>query len=71
MKVLIACEFSGTVRDEFIRRGHDAMSCDLLPSETPGPHYQGNVIDILGGGVSANDCSPAMYLSLFVGFALE
>jgi site-specific DNA-cytosine methylase len=47
MKVLVACEYSGTVRDAFIERGHDAMSCDLLPSETPGPHYQGDVRDIL------------------------
>lgn len=47
MKVLIACEFSGAVRDAFISRGHDAISCDLLPSESPGPHYQGNVTDIL------------------------
>lgn len=47
MRVLIACEFSGTVRDAFIARGHDAMSCDLLPSETDGPHYQGNVINLL------------------------
>lgn len=43
MKVLVACEFSGRVRDAFIERGHDAVSCDLLPSETPGPHYQGHV----------------------------
>ncbi len=50
MKVLVACEFSGTVRDAFIARGHDAMSCDLLPSETPGPHFQGNVLDIIGSG---------------------
>lgn len=50
MKVLIACECSGRVRDAFLARGHDAMSCDLLPSETPGPHYQGNVLDILGDG---------------------
>jgi hypothetical protein len=50
MKVLIACEFSGIVRDEFIKLGHDAISCDLLPSETDGPHYQGNVLDIIGGG---------------------
>lgn len=48
MKVLVACEFSGTVRDAFIRAGHDAMSCDLLPTESPGPHYQGNVLDLLG-----------------------
>jgi len=47
MKVLIACEFSGTVRDEFIAHGHDAMSCDLLPTEKPGPHYQGDIRDVL------------------------
>lgn len=47
MKVLIACEFSGTVRDAFLRRGHEAMSCDLLPTETEGPHYQGDVRDVL------------------------
>lgn len=46
MKVLVACEFSGTVRDAFIARGHDAMSCDLLPTEKPGPHYQGDVRDL-------------------------
>lgn len=45
MKVLIACEFSGTVRDAFIANGHDAMSCDFLPTEKPGPHYQGDVMD--------------------------
>ena len=50
MKVLVACEFSGTVRDAFARRGHDAMSCDLLPTEKDGPHYQGNVMDIIGDG---------------------
>lgn len=50
MKILIACEFSGAVRDAFIRRGHDAMSCDLLPTEVPGPHYQGDVRDVLGEG---------------------
>lgn len=48
MRVLVACEFSGTVRDAFIALGHDAMSCDLLPTESPGPHYQGDVRDILG-----------------------
>lgn len=46
-RVLIACEFSGIVRDAFIARGHDAMSCDLLPTERPGPHYQGDVRDVL------------------------
>jgi hypothetical protein len=50
MKVLVACEFSGTVRDVFIAKGHDAMSCDLEPSSTPGPHYQGDVLDILDHG---------------------
>ena len=47
MKVLIACEYSGRVRDAFIRGGHDAMSCDLLGTDTPGPHYQGDVRDVL------------------------
>ncbi len=47
MRVLVACEFSGVVRDAFIARGHDAMSCDLRPSEKPGPHYQGDVFDLI------------------------
>lgn len=47
MRVLVACEYSGRVRDAFLARGHDAMSCDLLPTETPGPHYQGDVRDML------------------------
>jgi hypothetical protein len=50
MKVLIACEYSGAVRDAFIAAGHDAMSCDLLPTDVPGPHYQGDVRDVLDGG---------------------
>ena len=50
MRVLIACEFSGIVRDAFTALGHDATSCDLLPSETEGKHYQGNVMDIIGDG---------------------
>jgi len=50
MKVLIACEYSGTVRDAFLAQGHEAISCDLLPSDTPGPHYQGDVRNILGDG---------------------
>lgn len=50
MKVLIACEYSGAVRDAFIKRGHDAMSCDLLPTDVDGPHYQGNVFDIINDG---------------------
>jgi hypothetical protein len=47
MRVLIACEYSGAVRDAFIRGGHDAMSCDLLPTDAPGPHYQGDVRDVI------------------------
>ncbi len=50
MKVLIACEYSGTVRDAFICAGHDATSCDLLPTDRPGPHYHGDVFDIIGDG---------------------
>lgn len=50
MRVLVACENSGTVRDAFIRYGHDAISCDLLPTEALGPHYQGDCRDIWGDG---------------------
>jgi len=50
MRVLVACEFSGIVRDAFIAAGHEALSCDLLPTERPGPHYQGDVTDLLGEG---------------------
>jgi hypothetical protein len=50
MKVLVACEYSGTVRDAFIAKGHEAVSCDLLPTDKPGPHYQGDVQDIIKDG---------------------
>lgn len=50
MKVLVACEFSGVVRDAFARLGHDAWSCDLFPTERPGNHYQCDVRDVLGLG---------------------
>lgn len=50
MRVLVACEFSGIVRDAFAKRGHDAWSCDLLPSERPGNHIQGDVLAVLDGG---------------------
>lgn len=50
MRILVACEYSGRVRDAFIAAGHDAMSCDLLPTDAPGPHYQGDVRDIIGDG---------------------
>lgn len=47
LRVLVACEFSGAVRDAFARRGHDAWSCDLLPSERPGQHVVGDVLPLL------------------------
>ena len=47
MRILIACESSGTVRDAFLKQGHDAMSCDLMPTDAPGPHYQGDVFDVI------------------------
>ena len=50
MKVLVACEFSGRVRDAFIARGHDAWSCDLEPTETPGPHIRDDVRRVLREG---------------------
>lgn len=50
MKVLVACEYSGTVRDAFAALGHEAWSCDILPTDAPGNHYQGDVTDILGDG---------------------
>lgn len=61
MKVLVACEYSGRVRDAFSALGHDAMSCDLLPSETEGNHYQGDVREVLNDGwdlmVAHPDCT--------------
>lgn len=50
MKVLIACEYSGIVRDAFNSLGHDAISCDLLPTEKDGPHFLGDVLDIISSG---------------------
>lgn len=50
MKILIACEFSGIVREAFRKLGHDAWSCDLLPSEIPGQHIQGDVLEHLDEG---------------------
>jgi hypothetical protein len=47
MRILVACEYSGTVRDAFAKLGHFAMSCDLLPTDKPGNHYCGSVLDIL------------------------
>jgi len=50
MKILVACEYSGAVREAFSARGHQAMSCDLLETEIPGHHYQGDVRDVLDWG---------------------
>ena len=50
MKVLVACEYSGIVRDAFTKKGFDATSCDILPTESEGKHYQGDVLDILDHG---------------------
>jgi len=50
VKVLVACEYSGRVRDAFIGGGHEATSCDLLPTDAPGPHHQGDVFDIINDG---------------------
>jgi hypothetical protein len=50
MKVLVACEYSGIVRDAFAAKGHDAWSCDILPTESPGNHYQGDVLEHLDKG---------------------
>ncbi len=47
MKVLIACEYSGVVRDAFLRGGHEAMSCDILETESHGPHYKGDLFDVI------------------------
>jgi hypothetical protein len=61
MRVLTACECSGIVRDEFLKRGHDAWSCDLKPCERPGPHIQGDVLEVIADGwdmmVAFPDCT--------------
>lgn len=58
MKILVACEYSGRVRDAFIGQGFNAMSCDLLPTDIDGPHYQGDVRDVLYDGWDAMVCHP-------------
>lgn len=61
MRVLVACEYSGIVRDAFTRLGHQAMSCDLLATDAPGLHYQGNVLDVLDGWMPVSftgECDP-------------
>lgn len=50
LRVIVGCEYSGVVRDAFLRAGHDAMSCDLLPTDVEGPHYQGDIFDVIDDG---------------------
>lgn len=65
LRVLVACEYSGRVRDAFIAKGHDAMSCDILPTDSPGPHYTGDVRDILSDGWDVMVAHPpCTYLSV-------
>ena len=52
LKVLVACEFSGTVREAFKKLGHDAWSCDLLPTDVEGQHIQGDVLEILNNPIA-------------------
>lgn len=59
MDVLVACEYSGVVRDAFIKMGHNAISCDLLPTDESGPHYQGDVMDIINDGWDMMIAHPA------------
>lgn len=58
MRVLVACEYSGRVRDAFTALGHDAMSCDLLATDAPGNHYQGDVRDVINNGWDLMVCHP-------------
>lgn len=69
MRVLIACEYSGTVRDAFIAKGHDAVSCDILPTDSPGPHIQGDVLEVLGDGWDLMIAHPPCTYISFAGTA--
>lgn len=69
MRVLIACEYSGTVRDAFIAKGHDAISCDLLDTESPGPHYKGSVFDIINNGFDLMIAHPPCTYLTYAGTA--
>ena len=63
MRVLVACEYSGRVREAFAARGHDAWSCDLLPTEQPGQHIQGDVLEVISrGGVGSADRPSSVYV---------
>jgi hypothetical protein len=61
MRVLVGCEYSGVVRDAFIRAGHDAISCDLLPTESPGRHYHGDIFDIIDDGFDLAVLHPPLH----------
>lgn len=64
LRVLVACEFSGIVRNAFSKKGHNVISCDLLPTELPGNHYQGNIFDIINDGFDMMIAfPPCTYLS--------
>ena len=63
MRVLVACEFSGVVRDAFRAQGHDAMSADLLPTERPGPHHEGDVRPLLAEPWDLVIAHPPLHLS--------
>ena len=66
MKVLIACEYSGTVREEFKKLGHDAWSCDILDTEIPGNHFKGDVLEHLN-----KDCEICDYINDYICFDCE
>ena len=70
MKILIACEFSGILREAFAEKGHDAWSCDLLPTERPGNHIKGDVRDILDDGWDMMIAHPPVHLSRQFGSAM-
>ena len=71
LNVLVACEYSGTVRDAFLERGHNALSCDLLPTDTPGPHYQGDVRDVLDDSWDLIIAHPPCTIPIGIGYALD
>ena len=72
MRVLVACEYSGRVRDAFIARGHDAWSCDLLPTDRPGPHIQGDVRNVLYDGWDLMVAHPACtFLTVAANWCLQ
>lgn len=71
MKVAILCECSGVVRDAFTKRGHQAISCDLLPTRSPGPHIEGDLRDYDWSAFDLIIAHPPLHLPLFIGPPLE